>query len=252
MYAGTITNNVNTVNSYINSADYSGGGVTLTNAAFNLYGGDITGNESKLGGGVYVNGDTFSMSGGTISGNTASKSLQSGGDGGGVYIASGLFTMTAGTITGNTANARAGGVCVTDKFTMTGGNITKNSATNGGGGVFISGPSNTFTMSDGTITGNTAANGGGVYVYARTNFNVSGNVSITGNKQKSSTLADNVYLYTSGCRWRCGHHHQWETEQRRKHRREHLPRPHYDRASSSLRARRTRMRQSTKIFSSLM
>lgn len=198
MYGGTITNNVNTVNSYINSADYSGGGVTLTNAAFNLYGGDITGNESKLGGGVYVNGDTFSMSGGTISGNTASKSLQSGGDGGGVYIASGLFTMTAGTITGNTANARAGGVCVTDKFTMTGGNITKNSATNGGGGVFISGPSNTFTMSDGTITGNTAANGGGVYVYARTNFNVSGNVSITGNKQKSSTLADNVYLYTSG------------------------------------------------------
>ena len=195
MYGGAITNNKTTVESSLISADTSGGGVTLTNATFNLYGGDITGNESKLGGGVYVNGDTFSMYGGTISGNTASMYNESGGAGGGVYINSGSFTLSAGTISRNKADGSAGGVRVDGKFTMTGGNITKNSSKYGGGGVYISGPSNTFTMSGGTITGNTAKNGGGVYVYAIAKFNVSGNISITGNKQNSST-EDNVYLYT--------------------------------------------------------
>lgn len=80
MYGGAITNNENTVKSYLDSADNSGGGVTLTNAAFNLYGGDITNNSSKLGGGVYVDGDTFSMYGGTISGNTASTYDKSSGE----------------------------------------------------------------------------------------------------------------------------------------------------------------------------
>ncbi len=196
MYGGAITNNKTTVNSSLISADTSGGGVTLTNATFNLYGGDITGNESKLGGGVYVNGDTFSMHGGTISGNTASMYSESGGAGGGVYINSGSFTLSAGTISKNKADGSAGGVRVDGKFTMTGGNITQNSSKYGGGGVYISGPSNTFTMSGGTITGNTAKNGGGVYVYAIAKFNVSGNISITGNKQNSSSTADNVYLYT--------------------------------------------------------
>ena len=196
MYGGAITNNENTVKSYLDSADNSGGGVTLTNAAFNLYGGDITNNSSKLGGGVYVDGDTFSMYGGTISGNTASTYDKSSGAGGGVYINSGSFTMTAGTISKNESKGSSGGVYVYGKFTMTGGNITQNKAANGGGGVFISGRSCSFTMTGGNITGNTASNGGGVYVYADTKFNISGKVSITENKQKNSTIADNVYLYT--------------------------------------------------------
>lgn len=72
-------------------------------------------------------------------------------------------------------------------FEMYGGTITDNTYIqddwSGGGGVSVN-SAGTFTMSGGTITNNTASgnakSGGGVYFSGRA-FNVSGNITITGN-----------------------------------------------------------------------
>ena len=174
MYGGSITGNKGGVN--------VGSGCTFT-----MYGGSITQNAAgdDSGGGVYVySAGTFAMHGGTISNN-------SGNNGGGVYVKSNAtFTMSGGTIINNTAaeSDGGGGVYNQGTFTMSDGEISGNTTTFGGG-VRNYG---TFTMSGGTITGNTAANnGGGVNNYNGT-FNISGNVTITGNKKGS--VANNVYL----------------------------------------------------------
>ena len=175
MYGGSITGNKGGVN--------VGSGCTFT-----MYGGSITQNAAgdDSGGGVYVySAGTFAMHGGTISNN-------SGNNGGGVYVKSNAtFTMSGGTIINNNTAAESdggGGVYNQGTFTMSDGEISGNTTTFGGG-VRNYG---TFTMSGGTITGNTAANnGGGVNNYNGT-FNISGNVTITGNKKGS--VANNVYL----------------------------------------------------------
>ena len=172
MYGGSITGNKVGVN--------VGSGCTFT-----MYGGSITQNAAgdDSGGGVYVykNG-TFTMYNGEISHNSAYI-------GGGVYN-KGKFTMSNGMIVNNTAKSDGGGVHNDGgEFTMSDGEISGNSSENFAGGVRNLGK---FTMSGGTITGNTAANnGGGVHNYNGT-FNISGNVTITGNKKGS--VANNVYL----------------------------------------------------------
>lgn len=127
---------------------------------FNMYGGNITGNNiNSAGGGVQVNG-TFNMHGGSITNNTATA------NGGGVDLHDGCtFIMTAGTISGNTSKALGGGV----------------NTSNG----------SKFTMSGGTITDNTAVtNGGGVHLYS--NMTVSGKINISGNVVSDSTRKNNV------------------------------------------------------------
>ncbi len=173
----TITENDNTDAISINSGvtvtlcDYHGGGMVthasgktgrgvLVQGTFNMYGGDITGNNvTGAGGGVHVNG-TFNMHGGSITNNTATQ------NGGGVDLHNDhTFTMTDGTISGNTSKAYGGGV-----------NTSEDS---------------TFTMSGGTITDNTAVtNGGGVHLYS--NMTVSGKINISGNVVSNSTNANNV------------------------------------------------------------
>ena len=133
----------------------SGHGVYLKNSAIlTMYGGNITGNDVS-----------------TITDYTVKK------DGGGVYAESGTSTIRQG--------------C----FTMYGGKITNNIAKNGGG--VYNGSDRIFTMYGGSITDNRATNlGGGVFVDADSAgtavFNVSGNVTITGNKENGSP--DNIYL----------------------------------------------------------
>lgn len=215
MYGGTISGN------RINRQD--GAGVGGQNASFKMYGGTISENHvegnANYGGGVAVHtSGKFIMYGGEISRNTSDA------DSGGVGVVGSSFEMHGGIISGNNA-AIGGGVCLwNDSFTLSGGTISGNTAKGDGGGVYFKG--DTLTIS-GTveISGNSAANGGGVYLKSRnlkmtggsiinnnvtdgsgggvyfnvdgSSFNVSGNVSITGNKNTGSGLTDadnNVYL----------------------------------------------------------
>ena len=177
MYGGSITGN-------------KGGVEVGDGCTFTLYGGSIIQNAAgdNSGGGVCVySAGTFAMHGGTISHNSADN-------GGGVYN-KGTFTMSNGMIINNTAgngNGNGGGGVYNDgggMFTMSNGEISGNSSESFAGGVRNFG---TFTMSGGSITNNTAVkNGGGVNNYSGT-FNISGNVTITGNK--TGRVANNVYL----------------------------------------------------------
>ena len=97
------------VGTVTHSNDGEGYGVELSNGAFNMYGGSITGNKTT--GGVRVNsGTVFSLYGGSITGNTATNN-----GGGGVYVSNGIgsigkFTMSGGEIGGNTADSYWSGV----------------------------------------------------------------------------------------------------------------------------------------------
>jgi fibronectin type 3 domain-containing protein len=168
-----------------------GGGVNVSSGTFTMSGGTINGNTGSSGGGVYVSsGASFTMSGGEISGNTASSK------GGGVYVSSGTFIMEGGTISGNIATKYDGGGVLNSggTFTMSGGTISGNTATSDGGGVLNSG--GTFTMSGGTISGNTATkyDGGGVYI-SHGRFTKSGGGIIDGTN--SATSGKVVYVYSS-------------------------------------------------------
>ncbi len=167
----------------------STGGLTLNDS---VGGGKLTGGNNSqtswststsghLGGGVCVNGGTFTMNGGSICDNHSS------GGGGGVYVRSGTFTMNGGSITQNRGaygSSSSGGVCVYGgTFTMNGGSITDNR---------IASPS-----------GYGNAKGAGVYVgNTGGTFNVSGNVTITGNKGDCTNTGGQTYsafeAYTGG------------------------------------------------------
>ena len=221
MYGGTISGN------RINRQD--GAGVGVQNASFKMYGGTISENRVEQmsndgGGGVAVStSGEFIMYGGEISRN------KSNGDCGGVAVVGSSFQMYGGTISGNTATGNGGGVGLwNDSFRLSGGTISGNTATRNGGGVYFKG--DTLTIS-GTveISGNSAANGGGVYINSQdlavtggsiinnnvtdsgggvyfnvdgSSFNVSGKVSITGNKKGATSTGsgliggtdNNVYL----------------------------------------------------------
>ena len=204
-------------------------------ADFTMYGGKISGNHAGTdqlgedGAGVAVGG-TFTMYGGTITDNHVEKRLNYGG-GGVVVSGRGKFIMYDGEISHNTSNADGGGVAVVaSSFQMYGGTISGNTAKEDGGGVYFSGytNSNILTISDTMkIEGNSAANGGRVYIksynlkmtggsiinnnatdsgggvyFTGSSFNVSGNVSITGNKKGATSTGsglnggtdNNVYL----------------------------------------------------------
>lgn len=194
MYGGTISEN--RVEQMSNDG---GGGVAVsTSGEFIMYGGEISRNKSNGDcGGVAVVGSSFQMYGGTISGNTAT------GNGGGVGLWNNSFTLSGGTISGNTAKGDGGGVYFKgDTLTISGTvEISGNSAANGGG-VYIN--SQDLAVTGGSIINNnvTDGSGGGVYFNVDgSSFNVSGNVSITGNKKGDTSTGsgligadNNVYL----------------------------------------------------------
>ena len=134
---------------------YYGAGVKVTNGAFNMYGGIISGNTADNGGGVYSN-NTFNMYGGVISENTANK-------GGGLYN-NHTFTMYGGVISENTAK-HGGGVYNGYSITMIGGSIINNTANES--------PS------------------GGIYLHQYLTF--SGNPVISGNKYGSNDGSFDIY-----------------------------------------------------------
>lgn len=147
------------------------GGDETTAGTFNLYNGNITGNNnSGEGGGVSVlSGGQFNMYGGTITENKAAT-------GGGVNVAEkGKFTLSSKTavISGNTA---------------TSGNDAINAS---GGGVYVADHAK-VTIGGGSITNNEAATGGGMTV-ENCQVTLSGKVTITGNKSTDGT-GSNLYI----------------------------------------------------------
>ena len=190
---------------------YDDCGVTVRSGNFTMYGGNITGNETRswaYGCGVYVGhwnnnpAGTFTMYGGKISGNKAQSF------GGGVYAADN-FTMYGGEISDNEAGD-GGGVYVSSggTFTMNGGTISNNEATYsgsgrhgaGGGGVFIE-YAGRFTMEKGLISKNkytgtgSYPGGGGVYVQQMLNYEHSTDPAFT---MKGGTISDNETNYAGG------------------------------------------------------
>lgn len=222
MYGGTISGN------RINGQD--GAGVRVHNASFRMYGGTISenhveGTPNYGGGGVAVSGE-FIMYDGEISLNKSDV------DGGGVAVVGSSFSDVRRHHQRATPRpATGGGVGLwNNSFTLSGGTISNNTAKGGGGGVYFRAWSaNTLTISDTVeISDNSAANGGGVCINSQDldlavtgsiinnnatdsgggvyfkgdTFNVSGNVSITGNKMGATPTGsglsggtdNNVYL----------------------------------------------------------
>ena len=209
-----------------NNAALSGSGVSVkAGAAFNMYGGNITGNEVTIGGsGVSVEaGAAFNMHGGSITKNTALNTM---GKGGGVNNY-GIFTMTGGTISGNqggTANGGGGGGVLnagtftmsgtaviggtnaedanigykgggvynynTGQFNFNGGTIIGNEANKNGGGVYNEQGSSTFTMTGGIIKKNKAKNGGGVAVNNSATFTMNGGTIGDENSDDGNTVTN--------------------------------------------------------------
>ena len=179
--------------------------------------GTVTHEAEKRGRGVKVFG-TFNLYGGNITGNQTDGNYNDRGTfGAGVYVATySVFNMYGGKITGNMGYSGGGGVYVAPTyadssravFNMSGGEISDNSSLYGNSsGVYVNGGE--FIMSGGSITGNA---GYGVYLCDYKNnfgdtcpgaFTVSGKVSVTGNYKNVynngtlvGTLDYNVFLST--------------------------------------------------------
>ena len=169
-------------------------------ATFAMFGGEISGNHAGTSGagqdgaGVEVHNGKFILYGGRIADNHVEVWRNDGGGGVHAYGDS-SFTMYSGEISDNTSAGDGGGVsAVAASFTMKGGSITNNTASAGdGGGAALY--NDTFELSGGTITNNSATEGGGVYYYHYQSapLTVSGDVTITGNKNAAGA-DDNVYL----------------------------------------------------------
>ncbi len=219
---GQITHGTNTET----GKKYTGRGVCVY-GTFNMYGGNITGNELTqewyCGGGVsvYAAAGIFNLYGGSITNNKSNNTSTGSpcGEGGGVYTI-GKFTMYDGTISGNEAYRDGGGVYTVgaNGFTMYGGNITGNTARGqyykdwyiGGGGVFVDSGNRDdagirFTMKGGTISNNTAYGaGGGVYVQDFYGSFVMEGGTISGNRavvedSKSYYAGKGGGVYVSDC-----------------------------------------------------
>ena len=179
--------------------------------------GTVTHEAEKRGRGVMVFG-TFNLYGGNITGNQTDGNYNDRGTfGAGVYVATySVFNMYGGKITDNMGYSGGGGVYVAPTyadssravFNMSGGEISGNSSLYGNSsGVYVNGGE--FIMSGGSITGNA---GYGVYLCDYKNnfgdtcpgaFTVSGKVSVTGNYKNVynngtlvGTLDYNVFLST--------------------------------------------------------
>ena len=176
---------------------YINGGTFTMNGSASVY--DNTASFTSIldgGGGVYVTDGAFNMNGGTVSGNYATGTNV--GMGGGVFVYSGgNFTMSGNAkVYNNKAEVNGGGVCLsgtTDQptFRMNNGTIYGNQSiggTQGGGGVCVS--TGTFRMVNGTIYGNIGA--------------PNGNTSPTGSAalyKASGSAAAEYGTYDSGGNW---------------------------------------------------
>ena len=157
--------------------EFTGGGVYVYGAIFNMEGGNIAGNFAQNGGGIYLGGSSseFNMTGGSVRYNAA---FRGGGIANGINTGGGYGTIdiSGGTVSGNTA-AEGGGVAlgstlgnaikVGGKLILSDASeISGNKATDQGGGVWLAGEAE-FAINGGSVSYNEAPYGGGVYAASR-------------------------------------------------------------------------------------
>ena len=144
-----------------------GGAIALDDqqCIFNMYGGEISGNNGKnYGGAIFrkfnanmpnTTGGTFNMYGGTIKNNTAEN--------GGAFFSTtgGTINMTGGTISGNTA--------------------TMNSNDAGGGAIYMRGNGKINISGSAQIIGNSSSLDGGAILMGWGEINISGSAKINSN-----------------------------------------------------------------------
>ena len=144
-----------------------GGAIALDDqqCIFNMYGGEISGNNGKnYGGAIFrkfnanmpnTTGGTFNMYGGTIKNNTAKN--------GGAFFSTtgGTINMTGGTISGNTA--------------------TMNSNDAGGGAIYMRGNGKINISGSAQITGNSSSLDGGAILMGWGEINIAGSAKINSN-----------------------------------------------------------------------
>ena len=144
-----------------------GGAIALDDqqCIFNMYGGEISGNNGKnYGGAIFrkfnanmpnTTGGTFNMYGGTIKNNTAKN--------GGAFFSTtgGTINMTGGTISGNTA--------------------TMNSNDAGGGAIYMRGNGKINISGSAQITGNSSSLDGGAILMGWGTINISDSAKINNN-----------------------------------------------------------------------
>ena len=144
-----------------------GGAIALDDqqCIFNMYGGEISGNNgNNYGGAIFrkfntnipnTTGGTFNMYGGTIKDNTAKN--------GGAFFSTtgGTINMTGGTISGNKA--------------------TQSSNDAGGGAIYMRGSGEINISGNAQITGNSSSLDGGAILMGWGTINISGSVKINNN-----------------------------------------------------------------------
>ena len=144
-----------------------GGAITLDdkNCVFNMYGGEISGNNGRnYGGAIFQNfainkpnatGGNFNMYGGVIKNNTANN--------GGAFFSTtgGTINMTGGTISGNKA--------------------TQNSNNAGGGAIYMRGNGKINISGSAQITGNSSSLDGGAILMGWGTINISDSAKISNN-----------------------------------------------------------------------
>ena len=144
-----------------------GGAIALDDqqCVFNMYGGEISGNNgNNYGGAIYrkfktgvpnTTGGAFNMYGGTIKNNEAKN--------GGAFFSTtgGTIKMTGGTISGNTA--------------------TQNSKDAGGGAIYMRGYGKINISGSAELAGNTSSRDGGAILMGSGTITISGNAKLTGN-----------------------------------------------------------------------
>lgn len=193
-----------------------GGAIAMDDqqCVFNMYGGEISGNNgNNYGGAIYrkfktgvsnTTGGTFNMYGGTIKNNTAKN--------GGAFasVTGGTVNLAGGTISGNKAtmgsNDAGGGAiymrgCGT--ITITGTQITGNSSSLDGGAILMGWGTVTITAASGNakLNNNTANRWGGAICLRKdanktTTLNMTGG-EISGNKANSEGGA--VHVVDADC-----------------------------------------------------
>ncbi len=188
-----------------NPAFGNGGAIYLYNekASMEMNGGTIYGGTANFGGAIQMNYCNLTINGGTIYGGTANKY------GGAIDCHQSDIVMKGGAIIGGTAKGTGGGAimmhCYESKpkhnssvsFTMYGGTITGGKQTSataayGGGNIAVAcdkklpASKAVINLYGGTITNGytEACKGGGINI-GRGILNISGNVKITGNKDKN-------------------------------------------------------------------
>ena len=146
----------------------------VTGGTFNMYGGTIKNNTAKNGGAFFsTTGGTINMTGGTIAGNTATQNNKDAG-GGAIYMrGSAEITGNSSSLDGGAILMGWGTLTISDSARLTG-----NTASRWGGAICLCTDANktsVLNMTGGEISGNKAAEGGAVEVLdANCTFNLSG------------------------------------------------------------------------------